>query len=240
MSISCRTPFVGIGTGRCGTNSLAKIVGACENTHTTHEMYQLYWYETNSRLGDMIRDMRERGKKGILRGEISQAVGPHVGELRSSFPDLKVVCLHRDKASTVASFMNFGSFMIRPQDKRKWVEGCMGNDARANAQRAFPLIDAVTTEQAFGFYWEMYEEIMRRIAAPVLHLDVTNLSKDEKVTELFEFLQIPADDRRYLEQRKFFTAEEVTTIRRKMNGPLCREDAKAELSDRESAGAGRA
>ena len=100
MSTLCRTPFVGVGTGRCGTNSLTEIVDACKNASVTHERYQLNWYEVNENLGKMLSEFRAIAKDGVLAGDVSQANAPHVGELRSSFPALKVVCLHRDKTST--------------------------------------------------------------------------------------------------------------------------------------------
>ena len=209
-----REPFVGVGTGRCGTNSLVEIVNACDKTIATHEAYQMFWYETNKRVGDLIVDMHESQNGGILRGEVSQACGPHVGSLRSSFKGLKVVCLHRDRESTVESFMNFGSNLIRPHDKKKWVDGTMGVGIRANAQRCFPLIDGIDARQAYGFYWDFYEALMERITEPVMHMQVDELSGD--LDPLFDFLEIPECDRKYSEKRKFFTADEVDEIRKEM------------------------
>ena len=66
--------------------------------------------------------------------------------------------------------------MIRPGDKRAWVDRCMGDDYRARAQQSFPLIDATTPRQAFGFYWEYYQSVMAKIAGPVFHMEHTSTS----------------------------------------------------------------
>jgi len=209
MSTSFRAPFVGVGTGRCGTTSLDRIVNACSNTRVTHEAYQMYWYEVNSRVGDLIRDMREGGSTGVLVGESSQACGPHVSNLRSAFSGLKVVCLHRDQESTVESFMNSLPPMLRPGDKMKWIDGAMGDTTQARASKCFPLIDANNARQACGFYWEMYESLMSQITDPVFHIGVEELNDDSRLSEMFEFLGIPADDIVFLEKRKFFTSEDA-------------------------------
>lgn len=212
MSISSKAPFIGIGTGRCGTNSLRRIVSACNNYQVTHESLQFHWYELDDKIGKLIRDMKEHTKLGIVRGEVSQALLPWIADLRSGVPDLKVVCLHRDKAETIRSFMEYGSHMIRPRDKRKWSDGARG--IRASAVRCFPVIDAASPEQAFGFYWEMYEEMSALVAEPVLHIRTEELNEDSKVGELFDFLGVPLEDRILIEKRKWWTSEDAAVVRK--------------------------
>jgi len=204
-----RTPFVGVGTGRCGTTSLCQIVQACKNVTVGHEIYQLHFYGINSELGKMIKDFRTLAKRGILCGDVSQPTIKHIGNLRASFTDMPVVCMHRDKASTVASFVEYGTHYIRPQDKKKWADGSMGNNLRANAMKCFPLIDAISPEQAYGFYWEFYEALMEKVAPPVFHMEMDALNSDTQLSRLFDFLSIPESDRVYIEQRKFWAQEVV-------------------------------
>lgn len=211
-----RTPFLGIGTGRCGTNSLSRIVGACSNTCVTHEKYGLFWYEITSDIGDLIRDMRASSKSGVLWGEVGQAVGPHVENIRSSVRGTKVVCLHRDKQETVQSFMDFKSYLIRPSDKRHWAErSSMDNMSdRALFHKRFPLIDAWTVSQSYEFYWEVYEKLMEKIRDPVLHMNVEELNSDNRLVELFDFLEIPEVDRVFVKKRRYFTSVDVRRLQR--------------------------
>ena len=141
MSTSSRTPFVGVGTGRCGTHSLCHILNACENVVVGHEGYHLYWYRTNEEVGRLVRFLRDGKRENVLRGNIGQANLPHIAELRSSIKDLPVVCMHRDKDATVESFVRYNGYMIRPRDKRAWIDeqGTRNRDPRMQNGRG-PLV----------------------------------------------------------------------------------------------------
>ena len=208
---------MGVGTGRCGTTSLAKIIDYCKNTFVGHELYQLMWYEVTSELGRMIIEMRKVARSGVLCGDTSSAYLPNIGHLRDSFKDMPVVCLHRDKESTVESFMDYGLRCIRPGDKQGWVDRCMGPNVRAKAQGCFPIIDAATHHQAFGFYWEFCEALMEKIPEPVCHLDINDLNDDAKLHMLFDFLSIPECDRLYMEERRFWTRKDAQAFRKEMS-----------------------
>lgn len=211
MSTSYRTPFVGIGTGRCGTTSLSVIVGACKKTICTHERYQLSWYEVNEEHGRLIRQFRESAENGILIGDVGCSLVTGIGHFRSSIPKLKVICLHRDKNETVESFRKFGWQKLRPDDKRAWLDRCYSSNGHFTATviKAFPIIDAINADQACGFYWEFYEALMAKIAEPVIHIRTEELSQNLTLEKIFDFLEIPNSDRVYVEDRKLFTSEYV-------------------------------
>jgi hypothetical protein len=189
----------------------------------------------------MLIEMREYGKKGILWGEADICTARHIGTMRSSVRDLKAVCLHRNKEDTVESYMKHGSRMLRPQDRQKWLDGCRGgeDDIRSNAVKCYPMIDAFTTRQAFEFYWEYYEAMVATIAEPIIHLDVEDLNDDDCIKDLFDFLEIPDDDRVFIEKRKFYTSEDVETIREEIYGeppPRQPQQGKFHISNHPGAG----
>jgi hypothetical protein len=211
MSTSFRTPFVVVGTGRCGTTSIAKILNACKNAEVYHEAHPLLWYGVDGVLGDLTKRMREAGKNGVLFGEVGQSVAPSIAWLRDSFPGMPVVCLHRDKAGTVKSFLNHG-LDVRPTNKRNTMDRAR-NDRMSRQVHCVPTIDAYSNEQAIGFYWEFYEAIMAGIKPPVFHINMLDLNDNDCLSALFEFLGIPEEDRVYIEKRQFHTAEEVSAKR---------------------------
>ena len=214
-----RMPFVGVGTGRCGTTSLQKLVQACKNVRCSHERYQLHWYKVNKELGRMIKEFRELGKRGVMGGDVCSGNVKHIANIRSSFMGMRVVCLRRDKEETVRSFMNYAfNHVLRPGDKRGYIEATGDLDSiQAKASGCFPLIDAYNPEQAYGFYWEMYQKLMDAVPEPVFNIRTHDLSDDDKIVELFDFLEIPEKDRRFLEKRKFWSNEEIQPIKEAMN-----------------------
>ena len=216
MSTSYRAPFVGIGTGRCGTTSLAYIIDGCRNVKATHERWSLLWYGVDDRVGDMIRDFRESSKNGVLVGDVGQSIGRNVGHLRASFPDLKVICLHRPRDEVIKSFHDYGWQKLRPDDKRAWMDKCYETKDSfvARSIKCFPVIDGYTVDQACGFYWDYYEAMMADIKHPVFHIQTDELNDDSKIHLMFDFLEIPDADRNLIHKRKHWTKEQVEAFKK--------------------------
>lgn len=186
------TPFLGVGTGRCGTNSLAKIVGACKKTNVTHELFRIPWYEATEDLGHCIRLMREDRQSGIIRGEVSCHMLPHIEGLRDPLGSLNVVCLHRDKYDFVESAEANLKELLRPGDQKRGISG-----------QLYPVIDAVDSRQAWEFWWEFVEATMGEITPPVFHMQMADLNKDHRLIALYDFLGIPQENRVLPEIRKY-------------------------------------
>lgn len=188
-----RIPFVAIGTGRCGTVSLSRIVGACRRVVCTHEAYVTNWYTPKeSRLRKLISFLSQ--DDGNLHGEVQPHLLPHLSFVREQLPALKVVCLHRPCAEVVASFLRRGIDKLRPsarprQKNTKWVE-------------RLPDIEAYSYADAVRYYWEMYEKYMAEMK-DAFHLEMRELNDDAVVTRLFDFLEIPEEDRIYIDNRVF-------------------------------------
>ena len=208
-----RPQFIGIGPGRCGTQSLARIVDACKNTRVTHEAYCSAWYKKERPIEALRGHLLGCSVAGILGGDCQSHILPHLPHLRRSIPTLKVVCLHRDKHEVVESFLDWlaGTTNLRPKDKNHRLRN--EEIRKAVWVSRFPTIDADTPRQAWEFYWEMYEAAMSRLDPPVYHLRMESLNEDAALADLFEFLEIPASDRVFPEQRVWNSRAE---IRRRM------------------------
>lgn len=200
--------FIGVGPGRCGTTSLARILNGCKNTMVTHEAYPSPWYKAERNIGALVLAMR--GSGGVLTGDVSCTHLPHLGALRDPIRDLKIVCLHRHKDEVVRSFMKRKHLPpLRPSDREIRMNNLarMGYDPESTL--LWPVIDAASSEQAWGFYWEMAEEIMAGIADPVLHLQMRQLNDDFSLEKLFDFLEIPESDRVFPKQRVWNATEQL-------------------------------
>ena len=207
--------FIGIGTGRCGTKSLTNIIKACKNTRVSHEHFPSNWYAPGPNIGRLIIGMRS-GKhpsfpttgRSTLIGEVSCALLPHVQAIRDPVPDLRVICLHRNREDVVKSFM---SWMVpsnlRPSDRVLRAEKFSGTNIPDVVER-FPVIDAATPEQAWGFYWEMAEKLMEAVKEPVKHVWMNSLNDDYTLESIFDFLEIPSQDRVLCDRRVWNSSEE--------------------------------
>lgn len=214
-------PFIGVGTGRCGSHTLVKILGACKKVACVHEFVQIPWYDGGGDpvLGKLIRRFKDHKEEGIMSGEVGPCLIRHISSLRSAFPGLKVICLHRSKDETVNSYLNYGKSMppLRPLERYKWADGCMGPERMdAGVVKCFPVIDAASRAQSISFWWEMYEAMMAEIAQPVHHIHVKALNIPEQVGGIFDFLAIPIDNRVYIPVKAYWSMEEVKEVGRKL------------------------
>ena len=221
-------PFVGVGTGRCGSHTLVEIISACKNTNVYHETINVPWYEPGAspELGVLMKRLINARKLGLLAGEVSPSIINSVGVLRGDIPGLKVVCLHRGREQVVRSFCEYGVNMppLRPLERHRWAEGCLGaHYGDAKIPLSFPVIDGASRQQAISFYWEMYESMMREVAEPVMHIHIEALNDAKAVESLFEFLDIPVCDRVFIEVRKFWSISDSEEA--KMANPRRKPDA---------------
>ena len=195
-----RIPFIAIGTGRCGTVSLSRIIGACDNVLCTHESYVTNWYEPKmSKLNKLLEFLEKSYCGNELRGEVQPHILPHLPFFKKRLPHLKIICLHRPCEEVVASFLRRGIDKLRPsarpyQKNTKWVY-------------RLPDIEAHSHADAVRCYWEMYEKYMAEMEG-AFHLQTRELNDDGKIAGLFDFLEIPEEDRVFIEDRVFNAASE--------------------------------
>ncbi len=182
-----RAPFIVFGTGRCGTSSLFEMLRYCKNVSILREQspYRVNWYNPDKKiLKDFIQWLKVDGEE--VSGSVARYWLPHVEYLREQIPELKLICLHRNKKNTTRSWMRWKG---KPADRLRPGRGKMYD--------VFPKIDAHTIQQSYEFYWEMHEEWSRSIKG-VYHVNLLDLNDQEKVTAIFDYLEIPKEDRKYL------------------------------------------
>lgn len=188
-----RTPFVAFGTGRCGTTSLYAILDHCNNTTILKEQspYRVNWYDPDmEKLKGFVRFLKKEGKENKLAGSVARYWLPHIEWIRKQIPEVKLICMHRDKKTTTESWMRWKG---KPRDRLR--------PGRGHMYDVFPIIDAHTIQQSYEFYWDMYEEWSRSIEG-VYHVDLHDLNDRDKITAIFDYLEIPQKDRKYLPNTK--------------------------------------
>ena len=186
-------PFLIVGTGRCGTNSLAKILNALPGVSCYHEYHSLPWYSEHPNLGKLIRYSHEPGCKG----ESSYQIIPWIRVIMSAVPDLKVIHVMRDKESTVKSFCDNIKCGLRPETRKFLASMCKPEEQWF---RCLPILDGADPAQAWGFYYDLAMALIER-AGPDLVIDVRTLSVDSVLHEVCDLLGVPEDDRKFPDHR---------------------------------------
>ncbi|MEE8342809.1 MAG: hypothetical protein V3R51_03310 [Gammaproteobacteria bacterium] len=142
---------VGMGTGRCGTASLCALLNQQPGTSITHEQYPLLPWQLSPRILAKKLSQISRRRADIV-GDIANSWLPYVAAVLQQVPSAKFICLERDRAATVQSFiakMKGRKNHWLEHDGRKWKR-----DHRRDP--CFPKYDTLDMEEAIGLYWDDY------------------------------------------------------------------------------------
>lgn len=186
----------GLGTGRCGTFSLTKLLNAQPGTEITHEAYTLPWEPDEIKFYNGIHSIL--GPDSGRVGDVAYYWLPYVSRILADYPDAKFVCLYRDKALVVESHFNNtpGRNYWTEPDSVHWSDKWEHRDADV----AFPRYNAGKRE-ALAEYWDEYWTRTNTWAGlcpnnfRLWNVDVLN--NEEGQAEIFDFINIPERERIY-------------------------------------------
>lgn len=166
----------GLGTGRCGTKSLATLLSRQPGAAVSHEAHPpLSW------CADPDPARHFRGFDGAaLRADVGFYYLPWVDALRSEFPELRFVCLRRNRAAVIASFER-----KRPLHSHWFREGPPDNVW----DRCFPSYEPpLEFAEAVGRYWDEYYAAAETFVDDRFRIVATEtLNTIDGVAELLEF-----------------------------------------------------
>ena len=188
----------GIGTGRCGTGTLTKLLSKQKGIRCTHEGQFLPWEH------DLIAFYQ--GIIGLLAGASEMRIGNvafywknYLPEIFRDLLDPKVIVLKRAKEKVVESF----SSMYR--DKNHWsMPGGWNWDGRdpqdAPLSLMFPKYD-LSKKDAIGQYWEEYyndgaiDYYLDKFPRNIMLIRSEDLwAGEDAQRRIFEFLDIAEED----------------------------------------------
>ena len=159
--------LLGIGTGRCGLASLAKVLHQQTDVLCSHdEPPRLPWKH-----GDGRRVMRERfarfrrSGEARLLGDCASFYLPYVEDAIAEEPEIRIVCLRRPREEVVA---DFGHWVDRtmPLPTNHWARlpapGWHHDPVRT---RTFPQYDTQDREEGIRLYWDEYDRRVDELTA---------------------------------------------------------------------------
>ena len=152
----------GLGTGRCGSASLASLMSLQKNTHASHELFPILPWEHDLPL--LTRKWEQLDHQSHLFDVVFDSGSyyfPYVPVLWNSWHqhdyardryDLRFVCLRRDKSETIKSYLTkFSKQNNNPLQNH--------NDPNLHTDEwdlSFPKYDGISLRQALSKYYDTY------------------------------------------------------------------------------------
>ena len=180
--------ILGLGTGRCGTVSLATILSEQENTRATHEFdgqYLMDWnFDATDYIGAVAR-LAHMAYDDQRPASIASFQLNYAARFMEDYPEAKIIVLSRKKSEVVSSFLRWTGF------KNHW---CENPDAPDPYDKCFPKYqDSLAKDLAIGRYWDEYYQRCEQLEAQypyrVFWIGTEELSSEESVAEMLEFLE---------------------------------------------------
>src|SRR5437667_11423287 len=100
-----RRIILGIGSGRCGTRSLANLLNRQPGTRVTHEEPpRLPWRIPHARAMAQRLAQIERSRQEQVVGDVALYYLPYVEQAIEHSPDVRILCLKRPREEVIESF----------------------------------------------------------------------------------------------------------------------------------------
>lgn len=155
-----RQQFIfGLGTGRCGTTSLATLLNRQADTSFTHEMgreMRLPWVVDRARFDQYVAKIEGRPEPFV--GDCAFYLLPYAELLVERFPGCRFVIMVRKKAETIRSYLDW------TQGRHHWTKhnGVYWHPDRVWDQ-CYPNYSEASKEQCLSAYYDEYYDQCRRL-----------------------------------------------------------------------------
>src|SRR3989344_5979412 len=141
--------IIGIGTGRCGTNTLSHLLGKQKNCMVEHESKPILpWEFSKNKIDNKLKSLKNCNAETV--GDIAMYYLPYIKYILSNYKNVKVIALKRDKNEVVRSFLQ------KTEGTNHWMEHDGKKWKFAEFDRSFPKFKAETKEEAIRLYWDHY------------------------------------------------------------------------------------
>ena len=177
-----KTLIIGLGTGRCGSMSLSKLLNLQKESKITHELEQLSrlpWEFDRARFYQYVNFLLARDESFV--GDISFYLLPYVDEIRNLFPEVKFIILQRNKKETIDSYLK------KTNGRNHWMHhngGTWSIDLVWDS--CYPKFAVDTKEQALSMYYDSYYNSCRKIES-CFWIKTEDLNNEQRCLEMLEF-----------------------------------------------------
>lgn len=152
---------IGLGTGRCGTTSLARLLAAQPNTTCTHERYRNKhkWSVEQGQTKHLLQGLQGRGRGGVV-ADVAFGWLNYVKEIVDLYPETRFVCLRRRREEFVASYKRL---MRGRNNLVTWSEDLgFPKSALYGYEECLPKYDHLKgrpDDDIFGYFYDQYNAV---------------------------------------------------------------------------------
>jgi hypothetical protein len=195
-----RTIVLGIGAGRCGLRSLAKMLGAQPCVSASCESPPLLpWQQAAEQdvLTERFARLR-RHAEGSIVSDVASFYLPYLDLALGIEQDLRVVCLRRPREEVIASFCRLLD-RSGPLRMNHWAKKPPAGEHHDPLRTpTYPQYDVDSREEGIGRYWDEYYQRVETLAS--LHPESVRmfemsevLNNGNALSGLLDFAGIPKD-----------------------------------------------
>lgn len=173
----------GLGTGRCGSMTLANMLSLQDSCLVSHEVGgipYLPWHQDESALANYLKKVSFR--KEQIVGDVAFYLLPYANKIIKDFPDSKFIILQRDKRETVLSYdkktKNRNHWMYH--DGKEWYHDVW--------DKCYPKFITNSKLEAIEKYYDLYYEECRKINQnSCFWLNTQELNDEAKCYEMLKW-----------------------------------------------------
>lgn len=175
----------GMGTGRCGTMSLAHLLNVQDGTKATHEALPIpHWVDQEGAVKAVAAVAARDCEVAV---DVAWHYLGHVHAILGRWSDAKFICLERDKLGYLRSAYRKLGPAVNPfqdHDGRRWIRFAM-------FEESVPKFNRCSRDASFRRYYDFYAKAARRLVARypenVRIFPTEALNSDDTVREMLEW-----------------------------------------------------
>jgi len=152
----------GLGSGRSGSTSLARLLGMQKGTYASHEHRPaIGWYsDPYGGCDHNLQRMKLLARAYEVVADVSHWWLNQVDNILEQFPSSRFVILIRDKAETVESFVKIKGG-DRPGALNHWIDHDGRYWQKTNWDFTYPNFQEVSLCKSVERYWDLYYNVAR-------------------------------------------------------------------------------
>jgi len=144
--------IIGLGTGRCGSTSLAGLLRKQPGTEADHQTHRLRWQGEVAHAILAVTELRSRDC--AVAANVCFSWLPYVQVIAERFPEARFLCMQRNREGYIDSWLE------SQPGRNPWQETLYDT-----FDLAYPQFGIADTALAAGFYWDLYDAVARHFAA---------------------------------------------------------------------------
>jgi len=184
--------IIGLGSGRSGTQSLARLLNLQPKAKVWHEkeQWRIPWFKGEKRVKHQLQVFRFLAQFYSIVGDIAFYYLPYVPLIQEKIPDVKFICMRRDRDATIKSYVKWvGRLNFCP-----WINHDGSQWNFNHWDQCYPKYKARTIEEAVAMYYDEYyhiaSEYEKRFPEQFKIFWINDLNTEEGQKRIFEFKNI--------------------------------------------------